>query len=123
MNEPMKTLDDERLEYVNSRSVEIGKELFLINMRFNGDFAKVADEIGRILSEIEFTARILNEQVEHLLNVQASATKSMQDGTEHFSFRCDKLSERINKLEIAFTNETQSKTIEKTLSMPKGDPK
>ena len=70
MNDPQQTLDDENLAFVNKRSAEIGKELHLINMRFNGNFEKVAHEIGRILSEIEFTARILNEQVEFLLSEQ-----------------------------------------------------
>ena len=107
MDQPQRTLDDEKLEFVNRRSAEIGHELHLINMRFSGNFEKVAHEIGRILSEIEFVVRILNEQVEHLLKSHESGAKSMRDSVEHFTFRCDGLAEKVDRLEaIDHLNDT-----------------
>lgn len=107
MNESQQTLDEEKLQYITDRSEEVGRELHLINLRFDGNFEKVAHEIGRILAELEFTAKILNEQVEHLLNAHESGAQSMRDGTDHFTFRCDEhqdsisvLTQRINRLEV-----------------------
>ena len=140
MDQPQRTLDDEKLEFVNRRSAEIGKELHLINMRFNGNFEKVAYEIGRILSNIEFTTRILNEQVEHLLKAQESGAQSMHDTVEHFVLRCHELEERTNKLnEADKLNSTcidaldnrikrletapEAQSEKPQISMPKGDTK